>query len=89
MAFNESGNAQIHVLRDRPSRIDKPARIVIDKTSSMDCLVRNLSATGALVMVSHPTYLPDRIVVAIPDMGFERAARIKWRRARSIGLIFN
>lgn len=69
-------------------RINKPARLLIDATSNMDCLVRNLSETGALIMVSHPKYLPEDIILTIPDIGFERAVRIKWRRARSIGVIF-
>jgi hypothetical protein len=69
-------------------RIDKPARLLIDETSSTDCIVRNLSDTGALIMVGHTAYLPETIVLVIPDLDFQRSARIKWRRARSIGLVF-
>jgi hypothetical protein len=69
-------------------RIDKPARLLLDETSAMDCIVRNLSDTGALIMVGHTNYLPETLVLVIPELDVKRSARIKWRRARSVGLAF-
>jgi hypothetical protein len=69
-------------------RIDKPARLLLDESSATDCIVRNLSDNGALVMVGHTNYLPETLVLEIPELDVKRSARIKWRRARSIGLIF-
>lgn len=69
-------------------RIDKPARLLIDENSAADCIVRNLSDTGALVMVGHTTYLPESMVLVIPELNIHRKAQVKWRRARSIGLVF-
>ncbi len=69
-------------------RIDKPARLLIDQTSAADCIVRNLSDSGALIMVGHTSYLPETVVLVIPELNFQRRAKVKWRRARSIGLVF-
>ena len=69
-------------------KVNKAGRIVIDDTSQLDCLVRNLSDRGALISVSHTKYLPDEIGLVIPDLDFDRRARVVWRRAHSIGVTF-
>lgn len=69
-------------------RVNKFANLEIDETSAIPCVVKNLSESGALIMVRDTTYVPDEIVLAIPEDGFRRRAVLKWRRARSIGVMF-
>ena len=69
-------------------KVNKPARLVIDDTSEVNCLVRNFSDRGALIAVSHTRYLPDEIGLVIPDFNFDRKVRIVWRRTHSIGVTF-
>jgi hypothetical protein len=69
-------------------RIDKLGQIEIDETNTVACVVRNISEAGAMIMVRHSTDIPDRVVLSIPEEGFRRAAKVKWRRTRSIGVIF-
>lgn len=69
-------------------RIDKLGQIEIDEAYAVACVVRNISEAGAMIMVRHSTDIPDRVVLSIPEERFRRAAKVKWRRARSIGVTF-
>ncbi len=69
-------------------RIDKLGQLEIDEANAVPCVVRNISEAGAMVMVRHSGDIPDRVVLSIPDEEFRRAAKVKWRRARSIGVMF-
>lgn len=64
------------------------AHIVVDESSFVDCLVRNISDTGAMVMVRKSDLLPKEFLLIIPSEEFTRRVRIKWRRTKSIGVAF-
>ncbi len=81
----------LHLLEMRQAarrKVNIAARILIDDTSHVNCLVRNLSRKGALIAVIHTKYLPDEIGLVIPDLEFDRKVRIVWRRTHSIGVTF-
>ena len=69
-------------------RINKLGHLEVDETSVIACVVRNISNAGAMIMVRHSTYIPDQVTLVIPDEQIRRRARVKWRRARSIGVMF-
>lgn len=58
------------------------------RASTMDCLVRNFTATGAKLEMSSAVMLPDAFDLAIPCKGIETRARVIWRREEAIGVAF-
>jgi hypothetical protein len=55
----------------------------------LDCLVRNISATGAAIEVTSPLQCPIAFVLAIPSDGSVRHCHVVWRRGKRIGVKFN
>ncbi len=77
--------------RRRASRIRSylGARITYDRGQfSVDCLVRNQSPDGALVILSAAVMLPDAIDLFVLRTGTTRHARIVWRSGDRAGLAF-
>src|SRR3954454_10938225 len=56
--------------------------------SALDCLIRNLSDTGAKLIVSAAVTLPECFDLIVPPKSLTRRARIAWRRAEQIGVRF-
>jgi hypothetical protein len=66
----------------------KGAHIVFNHGgSSINCVVRNLSETGALLKVGSPFGIPDEFVLAL-DNGPATACRVVRRTAHEIGVEF-
>lgn len=64
-------------------------RIVFNKgASSMDCLVRDMSASGARLSLSETTTLPDAFELYIPQKEKTYRSSLAWRRADSVGITF-
>ena len=65
------------------------ARIVFNNgLATVDCLIRDVSETGAKLIVSSPVPLPDRFELTVPQKGTTRRVRVVWRRATEIGVRF-
>ena len=65
------------------------ARIAFNNgQSTLDCLIRNLSDTGAKLTFSAVVTLPDCFGLMIPQKGVTRRVRVVWRRDREIGVRF-
>lgn len=58
------------------------------RCSTMDCLLRNVSTEGALLVVSHTAVLPDRFEVTVPRKDRTFPARLAWRREDRAGVAF-
>lgn len=58
------------------------------KNSKVDCVVRNLSGSGANIELKSSEKMPDRISIAIPKTGRSFLAKIVWWRANRAGLEF-
>src|SRR3954454_12876691 len=56
--------------------------------STLDCLIRNLSDTGAKLIVSAAVALPDGFDLLIPQKSVTRRGRIVWRRGEAMGVRF-
>jgi hypothetical protein len=54
----------------------------------IEVMVRDLSDKGARIALMSDLPLAERLHIAIPDRGFESAARLVWRRDRQAGLRF-
>ena len=59
-----------------------------NRMTTMDCIVRNLSATGAKLALTETLALPDQFDLVIPQKGETLRARLKWRRDDEIGIVF-
>ena len=57
--------------------------------STLDCLIRNLSDTGAKLIVSAAIALPDSFDLLIPQKSVTRRVRIVWRRGEEMGVRFD
>lgn len=59
-----------------------------NRWSTMECLVRNLSASGARLEFADPAFIPDDVDLVIPLRGDSRRARVIWREQRTVGVTF-
>lgn len=74
--------------KDERIRSLKGGRIILNNRSSiMDCMVRNLSAGGAKLVLSVPASLPDEFDLRFED-GKEHACAIRWRSVKEFGVSF-
>ncbi|HEV7874102.1 MAG TPA: PilZ domain-containing protein [Enterovirga sp.] len=59
-----------------------------NRSSTMDCTVRNMSAGGARVAFSDTVVLPQDVDLAIRQKGLNARARVVWRSATEMGVSF-
>jgi hypothetical protein len=55
----------------------------------IDCIVRNVSETGAALEVVTPLFIPAKFTLIVPSDGLSRRCRVVWRRERRIGVTFD
>ena len=60
---------------------------IIDGRAALDCVVENLSATGARLRLGAPTALPDAFALRFHD-GASHAARRRWSHGTAVGIAF-
>jgi hypothetical protein len=56
---------------------------------SIDCVVKNLSETGASLEIESPIGITDDFTLVIINDDVKRSCRVAWRSARRIGVRFN
>ncbi len=59
-----------------------------DGRSSLDCYIRNLSATGARLNFESTLGLPDTFVLEIPSRGQLLTVAVRWRKDAAVGVEF-
>ena len=69
-------------------RILKAGTISFGAAAGIDCVVRNLSETGALLAVESSVGVPNTFTLVVLSEKLKRKVEVKWRRARSIGVAF-
>ncbi|WP_430911797.1 PilZ domain-containing protein [Methylobacterium sp. sgz302541] len=70
-------------------RVFLKGRIVFNNgASSMDCLVRDMSATGARVSLSETTILPEVFDLYIAQKDRTYRCKLAWRREDGVGVTF-
>jgi len=55
----------------------------------IDCIVRNVSETGAALEVLSPLYIPDRFTLFVRTDQLKRPCHITWRKKNRIGVAFD
>ena len=74
--------------RAHRQRTLKAARIMIDRsTSGLDCIVRNLSPYGALLLVSSLA-VPDHFELMFSANRARHECRVAWRATDRVGVEF-
>jgi hypothetical protein len=75
--------------KETRQRVFLKGRIVFNNgSSSFDCLVRDLSASGARLVLSDATTLPQAFDLYIPQRDRTYRASLCWRREDGIGVVF-
>ena len=59
-----------------------------DRSAAADCLVRDISATGAKLELSENVIIPDLIDIYISKKGETLRAAVQWRRGDLVGIAF-
>jgi hypothetical protein len=74
--------------RDSPrQRVLKAATIAFNG-SGIDCVVRNISMTGAALEVESQNGIPASFDLVIASGKSSQRCRVLWRKARRIGVVF-
>jgi len=55
----------------------------------INCVVRNLSTTGAAIEVPGQAGIPERFILVMPDDGLRLPCHIVWRTEYRIGVAFD
>jgi hypothetical protein len=66
----------------------KGKAIFNNRQSTLDCLVRDISATGARLEVSNAVLLPELFDLYVPQKDTTYRVRISWRAEGEIGVEF-
>lgn len=85
------GEQSIEDVRGKPRRrVLKAGTISFAHGAAIDCLLRNISETGALLEVESPIGIPDTFDLLVRgDAGTpSRAYQIVWRSSKRIGVKF-
>ena len=59
------------------------------RQSLFDCVIRNFSASGALLVFDDPTLLPTDFDIQVAQWIEAFRARLVWRRAEQVGVVVN
>ena len=69
-------------------RTFKGGLIIFALAPPVNCLIRNLSETGAVLDVERPGDIPDEFSLLIKPEFVKRNCRVAWRSAKHIGIQF-
>ena len=59
-----------------------------NRSSTLDCLVRNMSRSGAKIELASTVIVPGKFDITIHHRGDSRRAQIVWRTQTEAGIIF-
>jgi hypothetical protein len=66
----------------------KGGSILFGLAPAIDCIIRNMSETGAQLAVESPVGIPDEFTLLIKPQLKKRNCRVAWRKADRIGVRF-
>lgn len=69
-------------------RVSKPAKIGEGK-QAINCIVRDLSTTGAAIEVENQIGIPDNFILFVTEDDLHLSCNIVWRRDFRIGVAFD
>jgi PilZ domain len=66
----------------------KGGTIIFGVAAGIDCVIRNLSETGAALEVESPIGIPEDFTLLIKPEIIKRKCQVIWRSAKRIGVRF-
>jgi PilZ domain len=69
-------------------KVLKAGRIILEDLHGFDCQLRDISATGAKIMVAGEEKLPDTFRLLMAADSSIRPVKVAWRKPGSIGVHF-
>jgi len=69
-------------------RTIKGGTILFGATSAIDCVIRNMSDTGAALEVESQIGIPESFTLLIKPERTKRDCRVAWRSGKRIGIRF-
>lgn len=70
-------------------RVIKSAKLVsLDRATVTDCTIRNISATGAQIVVENQASVPREFYFLQPKENTMCEAKVMWRREKLVGIHF-
>jgi len=74
--------------RSARRRTIKGGSILFGPGAAIDCIVRNISKTGAALEVESPIGIPDTFTLLVKPEVTKRNCAVIWRSAKRIGVRF-
>jgi PilZ domain len=76
--------------KDHRQPLKYPAKIDLgDDSPHIQCLLTDVSASGARVIVESPDKIPERFTLLLAaEHGTQRRCKVKWREENQLGLVF-
>ena len=74
--------------RSARRRTLKGGTILFGTTTTIDCVIRNMSETGAALEVESHFGIPDNFTLLIKPEGIKRNCGVAWRSGKKIGVRF-
>jgi hypothetical protein len=59
-----------------------------NRRTAVDCLIRDISATGARLIFSDAVSIPDLVDIYIPQKEQTLRAHVQWRHGQEVGVAF-
>jgi hypothetical protein len=59
-----------------------------NRSLTVDCVVRDLSSTGAKLQYQENNMVPDHFTLTIPMEGQRVECEVRWRRSNLLGVVF-
>ena len=66
----------------------KGGSIQFGPSAAIDCVIKNMSETGAALEVETPVGIPNDFTLLIKPEFIKRNCRVAWRSAKRIGVLF-
>jgi hypothetical protein len=74
--------------RERRQKVLKQGKVVLTESVSIDCVVRDLSPSGARIEFEAPLYLPSEFRLHIVSADLTIPAAPAWQKQREAGIRF-
>lgn len=69
-------------------RTFKGGSIIFGLAPAIDCVIRNMSETGAALEVESPVGIPNEFTLIVKPEFFKKNCRVAWRSAKRLGVMF-
>jgi hypothetical protein len=88
--FRVQGRTMTEKRREPRKRTFLKGRIVFNSgSSSMECLVRDMSASGARIALDETMLLPEHFTLEIPQKDRTFTAALRWRHEDGVGVLLD